>query len=528
MAQPIAPDYGQQFLFPPALEDWVCADDPVRFLREFVDQLDLPALGFSMPISGEGRPPYAPSLLLKIWLYGYFQRIRSTRQLEAACQQHVSLLWLTGLIAPDHNTLWRFWQANKKALREVFKQTVKLALSTGAVGLVLQAIDGTKIEAAASRHSGWTKEHMEELLAALDAALAQTELKVIEENAQAAKPGPQLPPGLAERQALREEIKKGLAQLAQDERAHYHPIEPEAHRMKISNGTNRFGHNGQIVADAKEGIIVACEVTGQETDHGQLIPMIEQAQENLGPAAVAANPVTLADGGYGAGADLKAAIDSGKLVLAPPAEGSKRDNPYATRYFIYDAAAHSVTCPQNQPLDHEGGTTKAGVRVERFRCHCKDCPVRAACTKDSKGRQIEVWPHTPLVQAMRKVLEQPLIAALYGQRAEIIERPFAQLKQHDGFRRWTVWGLESVRAQWALLCTTLNLRVLYQRWRKGGGETPKPAAAAALPVREGPIGRKVAALLAWGRQLWECFPSSDRRSRFFHAGLALFIPSQNF
>ena len=110
MAQPIAPDYGQQFLFPPALEDWVPADHPARFLREFVEQLDLPALGFAMPTAVEGRPPYAPSLLLKIWLYGYFQRLRSTRKLEAACSEHLSLLWLTGLIAPDHNSLWRFWR----------------------------------------------------------------------------------------------------------------------------------------------------------------------------------------------------------------------------------------------------------------------------------------------------------------------------------------------------------------------------------------------------------------------------------
>src|SRR5271163_555543 len=182
MAQPIAPDYGQQFLFPPALEDWVPADHPARFLREFVDQLDLPALGFAIPSGSEGRPPYAPSLLLKIWLYGYFHRLRSTRKLEAACREHLSLIWLTGLKSPDHNSLWRFWHENQKALRQVFKQSAQLALRTGAVGLVLQALDGTKIEAAASGYSGWSKEYMEKLLAALDAALDQTDLALAQEN----------------------------------------------------------------------------------------------------------------------------------------------------------------------------------------------------------------------------------------------------------------------------------------------------------------------------------------------------------
>jgi transposase len=134
---------------------------PARFLREFVDQLELPALGFAMPNAVEGRPPYAPSLLLKIWLDGYFQRIRSTRKLEAACSEHFSLLWLTGLIAPDHNSLWGFWRDNKKALRAVFQQTVQVALHTGAVGLALQALDGTKIEAAASGYSGWSSRREE-------------------------------------------------------------------------------------------------------------------------------------------------------------------------------------------------------------------------------------------------------------------------------------------------------------------------------------------------------------------------------
>jgi len=466
MASPIAPDYGQQFLLPPALEDWVGADHPARFLREFVDQLDLPALGIAMPAGIDGRPAYAPSLLLKIWLYGYFQRIRSTRKLEAACKDHLPLIWLTGLISPDHNSLWRFWRDNKSALRQVFKQTVHVAVNTGAVGLALQALDGTKIQAAASGYSGWTKEHMEKLLAALDSALDQTELKVVEENNDQAAPGPSLPAGLAQRQALREEIKKGLAQLAADGRQHYHPVEPEARRMKTGPGVKSFGYNAQAVADAKEGVIVACQATRQENDGGQLQPMLEQAQENLGPVGLGANPLNVADAGYGAGADLQAAVEQGQRVLVPPHENSA-DHRYATRHFHYDALQHTVVCPEGRTLDHEGQTTKAKVTVQRFRCHHRDCPVRDQCTRDRKGRQIEVWPHTPVVQTLRQHLAHQV--ALYGRRKTIIEPRFAQLKEHDGFRRWTVWGLEAVRAQWALLCATLNLRILYRRWRAGLG-----------------------------------------------------------
>jgi|HubBroStandDraft_1064217.scaffolds.fasta_scaffold42728_1 transposase len=489
MAQPIAPDYRQQFLLRPALEDWVPADHPARFLREFVDQLDLPALGFAMPSGSQGRRPYAPSLLLKIWLYGYFHRLRSTRKLEVACREHMALLWLTGLIGPDHNSLWRFWDENKKALRQVFKQSVQLAVRTGAVGLVLQALDGTKIEAAASGYSGWSKEYMEKLLATLDKALDQTELALAQENHEA--DGYRLPAGLAERQALREQVKAGLAQLAADGRNHHHPVEPEARRMKVG-GTNRFAYNAQAVVDGKEGVVVACEASRQETDAGQLVPMIEQARENLGAAGAA--PTTLADAGYGAGADLQAAQEKQLPVLAPPAEGKPaHDNPYARQHFSYDPAAHSVTCPQGRQIDHEGHTTKAGQRVERYRCHHRDCPVRALCTRDPKGRQIEIWPHAPVVQAMRATLQEPWARSLYQQRNQIVERRFGQLKQHDGFRRWTVWGLEAVRTQWSLLCTTLNLRVLYQRWRQHRPDGPKTTAAMTGPTAKGGNGR--AALL---------------------------------
>lgn len=475
MAQPIAPDYGQQFLLPPALEDWVPADHPARFLREFVDQLDLPRLGFAMPSAAEGRPPYAPGLLLKIWLYGYYHRIRSTRQLEVACREHFSLVWLTGMIAPDHNSLWRFWRDNQKALRAIFKESVQLAARTGAVGFALQALDGTKIEAAVSGYSGWSKEYMEKLLVQLEAALDQIQVQVLEQNQKVeTQPGYRLPPGLAQRQALREEIKKGLAQLAADGRQDYHPIEPEASRMQLANGTNRFAYNAQAVADDQAGIIVAAEVIRQANDAGQLAPMIEQARENLGVAALPAT--TVADTGYGAGADLKAAQEKQMTVLAPPAAGSgDAQNPYSAQHFHYEASTRTVTCPRGQKLDYEGQTFKRGRIVERHRCHCRDCPVRPLCTADRKGRQIEIWPHTSIAQAMRQRLQEPSVQATWRRRGEIIEPRFGQIKQQDGFRRWTVWGLENVRTQWALVCATLNLRVLFRRWQMQ--RTPSAGAA---------------------------------------------------
>lgn len=461
MAQPIAPDYGQQFLLPPALEDWVAKDHPVRFIREFVDQQDLARLGFAMPISNEGRPAYAPSLLLKIWLYGYHHRLRSTRKLEAACRDQISLLWLTGTLAPDHNSLWRFWRDNKAALRGLFKQSVELAVKAGLVGLALQAVDGTRIQAVASPGSGWSKAKMKKLLAALDAELNETEKQLEEEGPGDEGAAYRLPEKLEERQALREVVKAGLEQLEQDGRGFYHPKEPEARRMKCA-GKQPFAYNAQAVVDQSHSIVVAAEVSVEETDAGQLVEMVQQAQQNTGAASAV---LSVADGGYGSGGQVAKAVAEKLEVLVHPMEGGKRKtNGYSARDFHYEVGAGTVTCPQKQQLDFTREALQKGQMIKQYRCRVKDCPVAALC-KDKKGRRvIEVWPHTAAVQAMRQRLEQPQAQEQLSKRGRIIERHFGHIKQHDGFRRWTVRGAENVRTQWALLNLTMNLRALAKLW----------------------------------------------------------------
>lgn len=460
MAQPIAADYGQQFLLPPSLEDWVSKDHPVRFIREFVDQQDLGKVGFAMPLCSEGRPAYAPSLLLKIWLYGYQHRLRSTRQLEAACRDHMSLVWLTGMIAPDHNSLWRFWRDNKKALRQLFKQSVQLAIQAGLVGMVLQAVDGTKVQALASPYSGWSKKKMKKLLAALDANLDETEKQLEQEGGGAEGQGYRLPEKLKDRETLREAVKTGLEQLEQDGRKHYHPKEPEARRMKCA-GKQPFAYNAQAVVDQSHGIAVAAEVVVEESDSSQLVPMVGQAQQNTGATTV----VTVADGNYGSGSQVAAAAQRKMTVVVNPMEGgAQKADGYRARDFQYDAMAETVTCPQNQRLDFGRQTEQKGQPVKQYRCHVKNCPVAALC-KDKKGRRvIEIWPHTPAVQAMRDRLKDVEVKEQLSKRGQIIEKHFGHIKQHDGFRRWTVRGLENVRTQWAMLNLTMNLRALAKAW----------------------------------------------------------------
>jgi transposase len=462
MPKQIAPDHNVQFLFPPALEDWVAQDHPARFLREFVGQLDLGALGFRNPEPGaEGRPAYASTLLLTIWLFGYLHRIRSTRKLEIACREQLSLLWLTGMIQPDHNSLWRFWRDNKKALRAVFKRSAQLAVELGLVGFVLQALDGTKIQAASSGHTGWNKKSLEALVQALDRELDQTEAQIEQEGSPAAGPGYRLPESLADKQALRDKLRAGLEQMETIGREHHHPHESEARRMSC-DGRNRFGYNAQAVVDDKAGVIVGAEVTNTENDSGLAVPMMQQAQENCGRQAAA----TVADSGYGNGKDIaQAAQAQMNLLVRPKGDGDAENKPYHAFNFRFEPQRDVVICPQNRELHYARDQKQKGQVVRIFRCDHYDCPVRSACTQDQRSRRfIEIWPHTVAVQAMRQKAKQTDATEQLRKRREVVERIFGHIKHHESWRRWTTRGLENVNAQWAMICCAFNLRLIFRKW----------------------------------------------------------------
>ena len=285
---------------------------------------------------------------------------------------------------------------------------------------------------------------------------------------------------------------------------------------------HRSAYNAPAGADAQEGIRVAGATTRHENDGGQRAPMMEQARENLGVAAPAT--LTVADPGYGAGADRAAAAEKEMTVLVPPAAGPPaRDHPCAAQHFGCAASPHTVTWPRGQQLAHEGATTQKGRRAGRCRCHCRDCPVRGDCPRDPQGRQLEVGPPTPVVQAMRARRREPATQPLRRRRQEIIARCFAQFKQHAGFRRWTAGGLDHVRTPWARLGTTLNRRVSHRRWRAGRGPQVTAAAAAlkmmaggVKPVRAGAgevlrrarTGRLAPNASSAGRCFWPPTPSA--------------------
>ena len=460
-------DYSHQFLFPPSVEDWVGPDHPARFIREFVDALDLNELGITWAAGEGGRPAYAASLLLKVWLYGYYERIRSSRQLEKACQNHLGFVWLAGMHVPDHNTLSNFFRANNKGIRRLFRKTVEVAVEAQLVGFVLQAVDGTKIAAEVANRSGLHKKKLLKLLGKLDAELAEFEAQ-LQRNDDRAAPSDALPQRVHERQALREAVRAALNTLDEAGENHLHPADEDARVMQCQDrNRNAFAYNGQAVADEEEGIVVACDATQECNDERQLNAMLDKVKEQAGQGAER----TVADTGYATGLEFERAEQQHRdvVVALPKTMRPNPDRPYAASNFIYDKERDRCICP------HGGELTFCGARyrkdrdyhLRRYRCAATDCPHRAQCTTSKTGRTVDLNQYYDVVQRQREKHDDPQAQADLKKRGYLIEPVFAFIKQHLGFRRFTLRGLDNVRTQWSMLCATYNLHKLFKHWRKG-------------------------------------------------------------
>jgi len=470
MSHEIRADYNQVMMFPPCIEDWIGDDHPARFIRSFVDTLDSKALGFRVSDSNVGRPRYASDMLLEVWLYGYFNRIRSTRKLEKACREHMGLIWLTGMNTPDHNSLWRFMDSNKKVMSELFKQSVKVAAKCKLIGMVVNAVDGTKIISASSREGVEGSVGLEKLLEGLDRSIADfmTEIERLENEETGEY---RLPASMVCALKRKERIGKAMAELEESGRKRIHHREPEARFMKNRRSVEP-SFNAQAVADEKSGIIVAQDVVTDETDNGQLVPMLDKVKENMGKVA----DENLGDTVFSSSSQIGLAEERGYEVLlnAPsneaPSPRAKDPAKYHASRFIYDEDRDCCVCPAGWDLPYsttrERGSNHNVFRVYRCREY-RSCPYRSKCSESKGGRQIDVSVHYKAVERQRAKRRDPSNKELLSRRKTIIEPVFAWIKHHMGFNRWTVYGLERVRAQWAFVCTTLNMVKMYKRWLSG-------------------------------------------------------------
>ena len=466
----IRADYKQVFLLPPSLDDWVGLDHPARFIRDFVDALDLEALGFCVPTAGTGRPAYAADLLLKVWLYGYFSKIRPSRKLEKACMENMAFIWLTGMNTPDHNTLWRFWRDNKKVFKRVFKESVQVAVKSDLIGMALHAMDGTKIMAGSSREKFKNSDQLERMLENLDKWIADV-MTETERCHDKERDEYRLPKVLQDELKRKEQIQRALQELRDTDKKVVHPGEPEARYMKNRRSLEP-SYNAQAVADQKSGMIVAEDVVDEGADNGHLVPMLDRVQENLGATA----QETVADAGYFAAAQIAQAEEKKYGVVVAKSSGETtaekgaETDPFHFSRFIYDQQRDVCICPRGSLLKflQKKVTGKNDNEIRRYRCReYRECPDRWKCSKAKHGRMIDISVYREALERHSKKREIPENKKLLKARKAIIEPVFAWIKRCLGFRRWTVFGLPNVRAQWSLICATINLKKLYRQWLAG-------------------------------------------------------------
>jgi hypothetical protein len=421
-------------------------------------------LGFAEEEAVTGRPRYAVDLLLSVWLYGYVHRIRSTRELERACREHLSLVWLTGLHTPDHNTLWRFWRGNRAALRGIFRQVVGVAYAAGLIGLAVHAVDGTKIRSRSSKRSMWHQAELEGLLrraeSTIDSMMAEVEMREGTESGEY-----RLPAELVDAERRRAEIQAALAQLAEIDRAHQHPQEPEARLVKGSDGID-LQYNAQVMVDQESGLIMSETVVSDEIDSNLLVAMVQRTEATVG--AVAAE--TVADGGYYSPNELAKAEACGIEVLVPVKESTLSPGPFHKSQFAYDDERDEYVCPLGKRLGYwrTRMNSHGKYQVREYRCrNARDCPQRRHCSPREKGRTILRGEHEAAVQRQRAKQRSPSNQEILHSRQTIVEVVFAQIKEQMQFRRFTVRHLANVRTQWSLLCTAFNLKKLYRWWLAG-------------------------------------------------------------
>src|SRR5437773_200555 len=402
-------DRSQSSLFPAQLEDYVTEDNLVRAIDVFVEGLDLAKLGFEgvQPLA-TGRPAYHPATLLKIYIYGYLNRIPSSRRLERECQRNIELVWLTGQLAPDFKTIADFRKDNGKAIREVCRSFVALCRELDLLSVASVAIDGSKFKAVNARDKNFTEAKMRRRLERIDESIARymAQLETADRHGDAVPEAKvvRLKDKIAK---LKEEIVRLNAinaEMMKSEDKQISLTDPDARSMATSGkDTGIVGYNVQTAVDTKNHLIVAHEVTNVGTDRHQLSNMAEQARTEMGVETLDA----VADRGYYTGEEIRACEEAGITVTLPKpmTSNSKAAGRFGKQDFVYVAADDVYRCPAGERLTYRCKNVEDGKTLRRYwTSGCKTCAMKAQCTTGSE-RRISRWEHEAILEKVQDRLD---------------------------------------------------------------------------------------------------------------------------
>jgi transposase len=453
-------DRGQATLLPECLEDWICEDNPVRAVDVFVDGLDLAELGFTgVDPEATGRPAYHPSVLLKLYIYGYLNRVQSSRRLEREAGRNVEVMWLTGRLAPDHKTIADFRKDDGPAIRKVCAQFVALCREIGLLTQASVAIDGSKFKAVNNRDKNFTRAKMERRLAQIEESVARYLAQL--DTADRQEPSEAL---AAKAAHLKEKLAKLATEVGRLKAVEKEMLaspdqqisltDPDSRSMATSGrGSGVVGYNVQVAVDTEHHLIVTHEVTNTGSDRSQLAKVALQAKEVLGADHLDA----VADRGYFNGPEILACEQADITVTLPKpmTSGAKAEGRFGKQDFIYLPTEDVYRCPAGEKLTYRFTNEEEGKTLRHYwTTACPHCPLKSQCTK-APQRRITRWEHEHVVEAVQQRLDENPQAM--RRRRETVEHPFGTLKMRMGATHFLMKRLPKVATEMALHVLAYNL-----------------------------------------------------------------------
>jgi transposase len=455
-------DRTQVSLLPECVEDYVEAENPVRVIEAFVEQLDLRAMGFEgVDPEATGRPAYHPAVLLKIYLYGYLNRVQSSRRLEHETQRNIELMWLTGRLMPDFKTLANFRKDNGKAIRRVCRQFIVLCRELNLFSQALVAIDGSKFKAVNNRDKNFTAAKMKRRMAAINESIERylTSMDTAdraEPELAALKKG-RLQDKIDALKQQMEQLKQIEVQMNASPDQQVSLSDPDARSMKNREG-GIVGYNVQTAVEAQHHLIVAHEVTNEGVDRDQLARMAEKAKAALGASEL----TVVADRGYFKSELILECTGSGITPLVPKSitSNNRAEGRFDKQDFIYVPADDEYLCPAGQRAIWRFTTLEANLRVHKYwTSACPRCPIKAQCTT-GEYRRITRWEHEAVLEAMQERLDRKPDSMRV--RRQTVEHPFGTLKMWMGATHFLTKTLPRVRTEMSLHVLAYNLKRVMQ------------------------------------------------------------------
>jgi len=453
-------DRGQSTLFPACLEDWVDEVNPVRVIDVFVDELDLGGLGFGRAEpEATGRPGYHPSVLLKLYIYGYLNRVQSSRRLEREAGRNVEVMWLTNRLMPDHKTIADFRKDNGAAIRKVCSQFVALCRQLGLFAASGVAVDGSKFKAVNNRDRNFTAAKMQRRMEQIDKSVAryldQLDSADREEPSQArTTKTARLTEKIAKLKEEMQRLKALEAQRLATPDQQISLTDPDSRSMATSGrGSGVVGYNVQAAVDTKHHLIVAHEVTNVGSDRSQLADISNKAKAELGVERLE----VVADRGYFNSEEILACEEAGITVTLPKplTSGAKAQGRFGKQDFRYVADEDVYLCPAGERLTYRFTSEEHGLILRRYwTTACPTCAIRDRCTT-GKERRISRWEHEHVLEAVQRRLDENPQAM--RQRRETVEHPFGTIKLWMGATHFLMKGLKNVRTEMALNVLAYNL-----------------------------------------------------------------------